>query len=131
MNLKIKLSSVLVDDQEKAEKFYTEILGFKIKHDIPIGEYKWLTVVSHDDPDGTELLLEPNGMDFTQEYQKTIYEKGMPAMMLFVDDINEVYEELKKRGVKFTKEPTDVGMVIMAIFDDTCGNLIQMTQEKN
>ena len=127
-SLKIKLTSVLVDDQEKALKFYTEILGFVKKEDIPLGEFKWLTVVSADDPDGTELLLEPNANEAAKTFQKAIFEQGIPATCFFVDDVQKEYERLKKLGVKFTMEPTDVETTIVAVFDDTCGNLIQIAQ---
>ena len=128
-NLEIRVASVFVDDQDKALKFYTEILGFKVNDDIPVGEYKWLTVVSPDNPDGTELLLEPNANPAAKTYQKAIYDQGIPATALFVDDIQAAFERLKNLGVKFTTEPTEAGAVTIAIFDDTCGNLIQIVME--
>jgi predicted enzyme related to lactoylglutathione lyase len=126
--MKIKLTSVFVDDQDKALKFYTEILGFVKKLDIPVGKFKWLTVVSPDAPDGVELLLEPNDNPAAQRYQKDIFEQGIPATAFNVDDIQNEYARLKKLGVKFTMEPTNTGMTTMAVFEDTCGNLIQIYQ---
>ena len=126
--MKIILTSVFVDNQNKALKFYTEKLGFVKKHDVPVGEFKWLTVVSPDDQDGTELLLEPNNNPVAQAYQKGIHEQGIPAASFGVDDIKAEYEKLKERGVKFTMEPTKMDQVIIAVFDDTCGNLIQIMQ---
>ena len=126
--LKIKIASVFVNDQEAAAKFYTEVLGFVIKNDVPVGEYKWLTVVSSDDPDGTELLLEPNDNPAAKTFQKALFDQGIPATTFFVDDVRKTFERLVKLGVKFTMEPTEAGAVIIAIFDDTCGNLIQITQ---
>ena len=98
------------------------------KHDVPVGEFKWLTVVSPDDPDGTELLLEPNANPVSQEYQKGIYDQGIPATLFTVTDIHAEYEKLKSLGVEFFMEPTEAGPVTIAILDDTCGNLIQMLQ---
>ena len=128
--LKIKLTSVVVDDQEKAEKFYTEKLGFTIKHDIPMGEYKWLTLVSPDEPDGTELALEPNANPAAKTFYKAMFEQNIPVAAFTVDDVQKTYEALKAKGVDFTMEPKDVGMAIIAVFNDTCGNLIQIMQEK-
>jgi len=126
--MKIQLSSVFVDDQEKALQFYTQILGFVMKRDIPLGEARWLTVVSPEAPDGTELLLEPNGNPAAQTFQQAIFEQGIPMTAFDVQDIHKEYERLKKMGVKFSMEPTDMGMSQVAIFDDTCGNLIQIYQ---
>jgi predicted enzyme related to lactoylglutathione lyase len=126
--MKIILTSVFVNDQDKALKFYTETLGFVKKHDVPVGEFKWLTVVSPDDQDGTELLLEPNDNPVAQAYQKGIFEQGIPAASFGVADIHAEYEKLKERGVKFTMEPTKMDQVTVAVFDDTCGNLIQIMQ---
>jgi catechol 2,3-dioxygenase-like lactoylglutathione lyase family enzyme len=128
-SMKIKLTSVFVEDQDKAIKFYTEVLGFVKKQDVPVGEFKWLTVVSPDDPDGTELLLEPNDNPAAKTYQQAIFEQGIPATMFFVDDISREVERLKNLGVVFTMEPTEMGTVTVAVFDDTCGNLIQIAQE--
>ena len=119
--MKIQLSSVFVDDQEKALQFYTQILGFVMKRDIPLGEARWLTVVSPEAPDGTELLLEPNGNPAAQTFQQAIFEQGIPMTAFDVQDIHKEYERLKKMGVKFSMEPTDMGMSQVAIFDDTAG----------
>jgi catechol 2,3-dioxygenase-like lactoylglutathione lyase family enzyme len=126
--MKIKLTSVFVNDQEKSLKFYTEKLGFIKKTDLPAGEYKWLTVVSPEDPDGTELLLEPNANAAAKTYQEKIYKAGIPAAAFAVDDIQKVYNKLKKSGVVFTMDPVEMGESTAAIFDDTCGNLIQIYQ---
>jgi predicted enzyme related to lactoylglutathione lyase len=127
--MRINLTSVFVEDQEHALKFYTEVLGFVKKHDIPLGEFKWLTVVSAQDPDGTQLLLEPNVNEAARTFQKAIFDQGIPAASFAVDDIQKEFERLNEAGVKFTMEPTDVGNVMIAVFDDTCGNLIQIAQE--
>ncbi len=125
--MKIKYSSVFVNDQDKALKFYTETLGFVKKSDVNAGEYRWLTVVSPDDQKGTELVLEPNDNPAAKSYQKAIFEQGIPATSFVVSDVRAEYERLKKLGVKFTTEPTEVMKgVIIARFDDTCGNLIQI-----
>ncbi len=125
--MKIILTNVFVDDQDKALKFYTETLGFVKKNDVSAGDYRWLTVVSPDDQNGTELLLELNNNPVAQAYQKGILEQGIPATSFGVEDVHAEYEELKERGVKFTMEPTKVvGPVTIAVFDDTCGNLIQI-----
>ena len=126
--MRITLTGVFVNDQDKARKFYTETLGFVKKHDLPVGEFKWLTVVSPDDPDGTELLLEPNENPVAQEYQKGIFDQGIPAASFSVTDIRAEYDKLKSLGVAFTMEPTEMGNVTIAVFDDTCGNLIQIMQ---
>ena len=126
--MRIILTGVFVDDQDKALKFYTETLGFVLKHDVPAGEYRWITVVSQDDPDGTELLLEPNENPVAQEYQKGLFDQGIPANSFGVTDIGAEHERLKALGVSFTMEPTEMGPVTIAVFDDTCGNLIQIMQ---
>ena len=126
--MKIKLTGVFVDDQDKAIKFYVDVLGFVKKHDMPVGEFKWLTVVSPEGPDDIELLLEPNNNPVAKTYQQGIFEQGIPAAAFAVDDIRKEYERLKNRGVEFTMEPTESGPVILAIFNDTCGNLIQLYQ---
>ena len=126
--MRIILTGVFVSDQDAAEKFYTESLGFVKKHDVPAGEYRWLTVVSPDDPDGTELLLEPNENPVAQTYQKGLFDQGIPANSFGVTDIHAECEKLKSLGVVFTMEPTEMGPVTIAVFDDTCGNLIQMMQ---
>ncbi|WP_342686248.1 MULTISPECIES: VOC family protein [unclassified Methanoculleus] len=125
--MKIILTNVFVDDQDKALKFYTEVLGFVKKNDASAGEYRWLTVVSPDDQNGTELLLELNSNPVAQAYQKGIFEQGISATSFGVEDVHAEYEKLKAQGVKFTMEPTKViGQVTIAVFDDTCGNLIQI-----
>jgi predicted enzyme related to lactoylglutathione lyase len=126
--LKIKLNSIFVDNQNKAFKFYTEVLGFVKKNDIPIGEFKWLTVVSPDGPDDIELVLEPNANPAAKTYQEAIFKQGIPCTAFAVDDIQKEYERLKELGVVFTMEPTKTGPVTLAVFDDTCGNLIQLYQ---
>ena len=126
--MRITHTSVFVRDQDEAAKFYTEILGFVKKHDVPVGEFKWLTVVSPDDPDGTELLLEPNDNPVAQVYQKGIFDQGIPATAFGVTDVRAEYERLKSLGVAFTMEPMELPNVTIAVFDDTCGNLIQMMQ---
>ncbi len=126
--MRISHTSVFVSDQDKALRFYTETLGFVKKHDVPVGEFKWLTVVSPEDPEGTELLLEPNDNPVAQEYQKGIFDQGIPATAFSVTDIRAEYEKLKSLGVAFTMGPTELPNVTIAVFDDTCGNLIQMMQ---
>ena len=126
--MKIQLSSVMVGDQDKALKFYTEVLGFVRKRDIPLGEARWLTVVSPEGPDNIELLLEPNSNPAARVYQKSIFEQGIPLTAFAVDDIQHEYARLKKLGVEFTMEPTNLGMITAAVLDDTCGNLIQIYQ---
>ena len=126
--MKIKLTSVFVDYQEKALKFYVEVLGFVKKHDEPVGEFKWLTVVSPEGPDDIELLLEPNNNPAAKTYQQAIFEQGIPHTAFAVDDIHKEYERLKEQGVVFTMEPTESGPAILAVFNDTCGNLIQLYQ---
>ncbi len=126
--MRITHTSVFVSDQDEALRFYTETLGFVKKHDLPVGEFKWLTVVSPDDPDGTELLLEPNENPVAQEYQKGLFDQGIPATAFSVMDIRAEYEKLKLLGVAFTMEPTELANVTIAVFDDTCGNLIQIMQ---
>ena len=126
--MRITLTSVFISDQDEALRFYTETLGFVKKHDVPLGEFKWLTVVSPDDPDGTELLLEPNDNPVAQEYQKGIFDQGIPAASFGVTDIRAEYEKLKSLGVAFTMGATELANVTIAVFDDTCGNLIQIMQ---
>ena len=126
--MKIQLSSVFVDNQDKALKFYTEVLGFVKQRDIPLGEARWLTVVSPDGPKEIELLLEPNSNPAAKTFQKAIFEQGIPLTAFSVDDIQKEHARLKKLGVEFTMEPTNMGMTIVAIFNDTCGNLIQIYQ---
>jgi predicted enzyme related to lactoylglutathione lyase len=126
--MKIKLASVFVSDQNKALDFYTKNLGFVKKADIGAGKYRWLTVVSAEDPNGPQLHLEPNDNPAARTYQESILKQGIPANMFFVDDIQKEYQKLKKLGVKFTMEPTKTTGSTIAQFDDTVGNLIQITQ---
>ncbi|MDP5276758.1 VOC family protein [Chengkuizengella axinellae] len=127
--MKVIISSIFVQEQDKALEFYTQTLGFVKKHDVPVGEYRWITLVSPDDHDGTELLLEPNNNPTAKEYQKKIFAEGIPATMFGVADVFKEYERLIKNGVKFTQKPTEMGEVTLAVFDDTCGNLIQIVQK--
>ncbi|TMI46119.1 VOC family protein [Candidatus Bathyarchaeota archaeon] len=126
--MKIKLTSIFVNDQNKAFDFYTKILGFAKKADVSAGKYRWLTVVSQEEPNGSQLVLEPNDKPASRSYQETIYKQGIPATMFFVDDIQKEYRRLKGLGVKFTMEPTKTPGSTIARLDDTCGNLIQITQ---
>jgi predicted enzyme related to lactoylglutathione lyase len=128
--MKIKLSSVYVVDQEKALRFYTEILGFVKKADFSQGPFRWLTVASPEDPDGTELQLALNGNPAAKVYQQAMFEQGQPAAMFFSDDVQADYERMKARGAEFTTPPTDVTGSKIAVLNDTCGNLIQVTQLK-
>jgi catechol 2,3-dioxygenase-like lactoylglutathione lyase family enzyme len=127
--MRINLASVLVDDQEKALRFYTDVLGFVKKHDIPLGEARWLTVVSPQDPDGTELVLEPSGHPAVQPFKEALVADGIPFTSFAVDDVKTEYERLRGLGVRFTQEPTDMGPVTTAVLDDTCGNLIQIAHQ--
>jgi len=126
--MKIKLNSVLVSNQEKALQFYTEVLGFVKKEDIPMGEFRWLTVVSAEGPNDLELALEPNVYPAAQGYQKALFDAGIPLTAFASDDVQEEYERLVERGVEFRSEPTDMGPTTTAVFEDTCGNLIQIYQ---
>ena len=126
--MRINLASVIVDDQEKALKFYTEKLGFVKKTDMPIGEYRWITVTSPDGPDGVELVLEPMGFPPAREYQKALYEAGIPITAFLSDDLQKEYSMLKARGVVFRSEPQAMGSITSVLFEDTCGNLINLVQ---
>lgn len=126
--MRIYVTSVLVDDQAKALRFYTEVLGFEKKQDIPLGEASWLTVVAPDQPTGTELLLEPDGHPAAKPFKKALVEDGIPYTSFAVDDVRAEFDRLRSRGVRFTQEPTEMGGVTTAVFDDTCGNLIQIAQ---
>jgi len=126
--MKVKLSSVMVENQDKALKFYTEVLGFMKKRDIPMGEARWLTLVSPQAPDEVELLLEPNINPAAKTYQQAIFEQGIPLTAFAVDDIQREYKRMKKLGVEFRSEPRKMGPATAAVFDDTCGNLIQLYQ---
>ncbi len=127
--MKIKLNSVIVQDQETALRFYTDVLGFVKKIDLPAGEFRWLTVVSPEEPDGTQLLLEPDAHPAAATYQRALFESGIPLTSFAVDDIEMEYRRLKGLGVTFTTKPTKMDGAIVAVFDDTCGNLIQIYQE--
>ncbi len=129
----IGVTGVVVDDQEKALQFYTKTLGFQLKRDMPLGNPegdRWLTVVSPERPDGVELLLEPNRNPVSLAFQQGLMEQGFPSIILGVNDAQAEYERLNALGVEFTMPPSDIGPAIMAIFNDTCGNLIQILQEK-
>ncbi|HMF61221.1 MAG TPA: VOC family protein [Vicinamibacterales bacterium] len=126
--MKIKLTSIMVDDQEKALKFYTEVFGFARKHDIPVGAYRWLTVISPEGPDDLELALEPNANPAGKTFQEAIFNQGIPITAFEVDDISKEFTRLKGLGVVFTQAPTPAGPVTIAVCADTCGNLIQLYQ---
>jgi catechol 2,3-dioxygenase-like lactoylglutathione lyase family enzyme len=128
--VKIHLTSVLVDDQEKALRFYTETLGFQKKNDIPLGEHRWLTVVSPDEPDGTELLLEPDEHPAAKPFKRALVDDGIPYTSFAVTDVNAEYERLRTLGVQFTQEPLEMPSVTTAVLDDTCGNLIQIASQR-
>ena len=127
--MKINVMSVMVDDQAKALRFYTEVLGFVKKREIPFGEHAWLTVVSREDPDGTELSLEPDGHPAARQFKQALVEDGIPFTSFAVDDVAAEYDRLVACGVQFTQLPTEMGQVTTAVFDDTCGNLIQIAAE--
>jgi catechol 2,3-dioxygenase-like lactoylglutathione lyase family enzyme len=129
--MKINVMSILVDDQAKALRFYTEVLGFVKKTGIPLGEHFWLTVVSPEDPDGTELSLEPDEHPAARPFKQALVEDGIPFTSFAVDDVAAEYERLVGRGVRFTQPPADMGPVTTAVFDDTCGNLIQIAAENH
>ena len=129
--MKITLASIFVNDQEKALKFYTEILGFKKKHDIPLGENRWLTITSSESPPNLELVLEPNKNPVAKTFQEGLYSQGIPATSFESSNIYKEFEELKKKGVHFTSAPQKYADTILAIFDDTCGNLIQIHQQSS
>jgi catechol 2,3-dioxygenase-like lactoylglutathione lyase family enzyme len=126
MTMRINLASVWVDDQEKALRFYTDVLGFVKKNDVPAGEHRWLTVVSPEDPDGVELLLEPAEHPAAGPLKEALVADGIPFTSFAVDDVQKEYERLTGLGVRFTQEPTEMGPVTTAVLDDTCGNLIQI-----
>jgi catechol 2,3-dioxygenase-like lactoylglutathione lyase family enzyme len=127
--MRIVVTSVLVDDQEKALRFYTDMLGFEKKHDIPMGDARWLTVVSPQDPDGTELLLEPDGHPAARPFKEALVADGIPYTSFGVEDVDAEFRRLQGLGVRFTQEPLAMGPVTTAVFDDTCGNLIQIAQQ--
>ncbi len=129
ISMKIIVTSIFVQDQDRALEFYTQKLGFIKKVDVPVGKFRWITLVSSDDMDGTEILLEPNDHSAANEYQKKIYEDGIPATMFGVEDIGKEYKRLTDNGVMFTMEPTKMGDITIAVFDDTVGNLIQIVEK--
>ena len=124
--MRINLASVLVDDQQKALRFYTEVLGFVKKTDVPLGDHSWLTVVSPDDPDGVELVLEPDEHPAAGPFKQALVADGIPFTSFAVDDVQAEYDRLVALGVRFTQQPTQMGPVTTAVLDDTCGNLIQI-----
>jgi predicted enzyme related to lactoylglutathione lyase len=126
--MKIKVTSIYVDDQDKALRFYTEVLGFVKKSDFSQGPYRWLTVASPEQPDGTELQLALNNNPTAKTYQEGLFQQGQPAVMFFTDDIKGDYERIKAQGTQFTMPPTDVTASTIAMLNDTCGNIIQLTQ---
>ena len=126
--MRIYITSVLVDDQEKALRFYTDVLGFQKKNDIPLGEARWLTVVAPDQPEGPELLLEPDSHPAAKPFKAALVADGIPVTSFAVDDLHAEYERLRGLGVQFTQEPVDMGGVTTAVLDDTCGNLIQIAK---
>lgn len=128
--MRINVTSVLVDDQEKALRFYTEVLGFVKKTEVPVGDALWLTVVSPDDPDGTELLLEPDGHPAAGPFKRALVDDGIPFTSFSVDDATAEYERLREKGVRFTQEPVAMDSVTTAVLDDTCGNLIQIASQR-
>lgn len=126
----IKLNSIFVDDQDKAQRFYTDVLGFRTKRDFPVGGARWIALVSPEGPDDLELVLEPNGHPAARAYQSALRKDGIPITAFESTDIRSEVRRLKERGVVFTMEPTVAGEVTIAIFSDTCGNLIQIYQQK-
>ncbi|GIF56456.1 hypothetical protein Air01nite_25510 [Asanoa iriomotensis] len=124
--MRVNMASVLVDDQTKALRFYTDVLGFKEKTNVPLGEHRWITVVSPAEPDGVELVLEPDEHPAAKPFKAALVADGIPYTSFAVDDVQAEYERLRGLGVTFTQEPTDMGPVTTAVLDDTCGNLIQI-----
>jgi predicted enzyme related to lactoylglutathione lyase len=128
--MRISLTSVFVDDQRAALAFYTDVLGFTKRRDIPVGSDSWLTVVSPESPDGPELLLEPSSYPAVKPYRDALVEDGIPLAQFAVDDVHAEHVRLTGKGVVFTQPPTDIGSAVVAVFDDTCGNLVQLVAEK-
>lgn len=124
--MRIQLTSVYVDDQRAAQAFYTDVLGFETRQDVPIGDDAWLTVGSPEQPDGPELLLEPSSHPAVKPYRDALVEDGIPLVQFVVDDVRAEHERLTARGVEFLQPPTEMGPVVVAVFDDTCGNLVQI-----
>ena len=129
--MRITLTSVFVDDQHEAERFYTDVLGFVKRHDVPLGEHRWLTVVSPQDPEGTELLLEPGSHPAVGPYREALVADGIPIAQFTVDDVRAEHERLLAHGVRFTQDPVEMGPVTTAVFDDTCGNLVQIVHQSS
>jgi catechol 2,3-dioxygenase-like lactoylglutathione lyase family enzyme len=127
--MRITLTSVLVDDQDRALDFYTRVLGFEKKTEIPLGEHRWLTVVSREEPDGTELVLEPDAHPAARPFKAALVSDGIPFTSFAVDDVRQEFDRLRALGVEFTQAPAEMGPVVTAVFDDTCGNLIQIAQK--
>ena len=128
--MKIKLTTIYVDDQDKALRFYTDVMGFAKKADFSQGPFRWLTVASHEEPDGTEMQLALNNNPTAKAYQQAMFQQGQPAAMFFTDDVKDDYHRIKARGAEFTMPPTEVIGSTIAMLNDTCGNLIQLTQLK-
>jgi glyoxylase I family protein len=126
--MRIRLTSIMVDDQDKALRFYTDVLGFRKKHDIPVGEYRWITVTSSEGPDDLELALEPNANPAGRSFQDAMFSQGIPVAAFEVTDIAGEFARLTAKGVTFTQQPAEAGPVTVAVFADTCGNLIQLYQ---
>ena len=126
--MKIQLASIFVDDQDKALRFYTEVLGFEKKEDVPVGEYRWLTLVSPGEENGTRLLLEPDAHPAVRPFKDALLDDGIPFTSFTVEDVGAECERLRSLGVRFTQEPTDLGSATMAVFEDTCGNLIAIVR---
>ena len=124
--MRINVTSVLVNDQDKALRFYTDVLGFVKKTEIPLGEARWLTVVSAEEPEGTELVLEPDGHPAAKPFKQALVEDGIPFTSFAVEDVQKEFERLRSVGIRFTQAPVEAGSVTTAVFDDTCGNLIQI-----
>lgn len=127
MSIRITITSAFVDDQAKALDFYTGTLGFQVKHDVPLGEFRWLTLVSPDAPDGPELLLEPDQHPAARAYTAALVADGIPAASFAIDDVRATHEELAAKGVRFVQPPLEMGPVVTAVLDDTCGNLVQLS----
>nr|WP_263315142.1 VOC family protein [Mammaliicoccus sp. Marseille-Q6498] len=127
--MRVIATSIFVEDQDKAKQFYTDVLGFEVKHDLPMGEFRWLALVDNSSDNQVEVILEPNNHKVAKDYQKGLYEAGIPVTMFGTDDLNKEVDELKDKGVKFQTEPVDMDGFKFAIFDDSCGNLIQLLQQ--
>jgi catechol 2,3-dioxygenase-like lactoylglutathione lyase family enzyme len=130
IDMRVNVTSVLVDDQAKALRFYTDVLGFVKKTEVPLGEAPWLTVVSPEEPEGTELLLEPDAHPAAKPFKQALVEDGIPYTSFAVEDVRDEFERLRDLGVRFTQEPVEAGPVTTAVFDDTCGNLIQIVSQR-